>query len=114
MHGRSIDGNNLWYAISPTQWVAARYLANVGPAPSYCGTVVHVTGRASATINQRIAPSTADATAGTVAKGASVRIVCQTSGQGVLGNPKWYYLEDGRWVSSRYVNGFEGSPNDCA
>lgn len=36
--GQTVDGNSLWYKIANTtgEWVTARYVANIGPAPSYC------------------------------------------------------------------------------
>lgn len=36
VRGESIRGNNLWYQTSDRKWVTARYIDNVGRAPSYC------------------------------------------------------------------------------
>lgn len=36
--GTSVKGNDLWYRVDFTksEWVTARYVDNVGRAPSYC------------------------------------------------------------------------------
>ena len=34
--GQAVDGNNRWYYLSNGDWVAARYVSNVGAAPDYC------------------------------------------------------------------------------
>ena len=36
VRGETIRGNNLWYQTSDRKWVTARYIDNVGKAPSYC------------------------------------------------------------------------------
>lgn len=36
--GSTVDGNNLWYRLSgKRRWVSARYVANVGSSPRWCG-----------------------------------------------------------------------------
>lgn len=116
VHGRSVGGNDLWYALSNyrDRWVAARYVANVGAAPQYCGTIVHQTERTLAIVNERVAPSTADPKAGRIAKGVRVQVVCGTVGQQVGDSNRWAYLTDGRWVSAEYLGGYEGGLIDCA
>lgn len=116
IHGRSVDGNDLWYALSDyrDRWVAARYVANVGAAPQFCGTIVHQPERTLATVNERVAPSTADPKAGRIAKGVKVSVVCGTVGQQVGDSNYWAYLTDGRWVSAEYLGGYEGGLIDCA
>lgn len=34
---QSVRGNDLWYYTSDGRWVSARYVANAGAAPGYCG-----------------------------------------------------------------------------
>ena len=115
VHGRSIGGNNLWYLVdgTKTHWVSARYVANVGYAPDYCGTAVYATGHTTAYLTERVAPSTDDPKRGVLARGATVRAVCQTSGPSIGGNTHWYNLTDGRWVSARYVSGLDRTPFNC-
>lgn len=36
VNGESIRGNKLWYQTTDRKWVTARYVDNVGRAPSYC------------------------------------------------------------------------------
>lgn len=41
VRGTNVDGNNRWYRLpgddSGQEWVSARYVANVGKAPPWCG-----------------------------------------------------------------------------
>lgn len=115
VRGTSVDGNNLWYALPPAlgEWVSARYVQNVGPAPRWCGTSERYVGRTTAKLTKRVAPTTAAASAGTLAKGAGVDIICKLDGQNVAGNKRWYYLTDGRWVAARYVENVGRAPGWC-
>lgn len=37
VNGQTVDGNPRWYKLyNRTGWVAARYVANIGAAPSWC------------------------------------------------------------------------------
>ena len=115
VRGTSVGGNNVWYALPPTlnEWVAARYVDNVGAAPDWCGTDARFAGKTTAKLTKRTGPTTAASSAGTVAKGAKVTIVCKLPGQNVKGNTKWYYLTDGRWVAARYVQNVGKAPGWC-
>ncbi len=116
VRGTTVAGNNIWYALPPTlnEWVSARYVDNLGPAPRWCGTEARWAGKANAALNKRVAPTTAAAKAGSLAKGQSMSIICKLNGQNVGGNPRWYYLTDGRWVAARYVDNIGvGAPGWC-
>ncbi len=116
VQGRSVDGNNLWYLVdgTSTHWVTARYVRNVGAAPDFCGTAVYATGHTTGYLNERVAPSTKDAKTKTLARGATVRAICQTTGPYIGTDNHWYNLTDGRWVSARYVTGLDRTPFNCA
>jgi len=100
--GTVVNENRRWYLVvaeGDANWVSARYVRNVGPAPEPCdpsdGTFSATT---TAVLNKRVGPTTADATAGTYAKGQNLRVQCYTdSGQ------KWYLTETSKWVSAQYV-----------
>ena len=115
VRGTSVDGNNIWYALPPTlgEWVSARYVENVGPAPRWCGNDERFVGRTTTTLTKRVAPTTAAASAGTLGKGAGVDIICKLDGKSVDGNKTWYYLTGGRWVAARYVTNVGRAPGWC-
>ena len=116
VRGTAVGGNDLWYALPPTlnEWVSARYVDNLGPAPRWCGSEARYAGKPNATLNKRVAPTTAAARAGSLAKGQSMSIICKLNAQSVGGNPRWYYLTDGRWVAARYVDNIGvGVPGWC-
>ncbi len=100
--GSVVDGNPRWYLVlaeGDANWISARYVSNVGPAPDPCdpsdGTFA---AKATATLTKRVGPTTADAKAGSYAKGQKLRVQCFTdSGQ------KWYLTDAGRWVRAAYV-----------
>ncbi len=100
--GPVVGGNSRWYLVvaeGDANWVSARYVRNVGKAPEPCdpsdGTF---SATATAALKRRVGPTTADATAGTYAKGQKFRVQCYTdSGQ------KWYLTSASRWVSATYV-----------
>ena len=115
VRGTSVEGNDLWYALPPTlnEWVSARYVANVGSTPQWCGTDAHFRGRTTAALTQRTGPTRAASSAGTLPRGAAVVIVCKLRGQDVNGNALWYSLANGRWVSARYVTNVGQAPGWC-
>jgi len=100
--GTVVKGNARWYLVSAegdANWVSARYVRNVGPAPDPCdpsdGTF---SAKTTAILKKRVGPTTADASAGSYAKGQKFRVQCYTdSGQ------KWYLTDTSRWVSANYV-----------
>lgn len=101
--GTAVDGNTRWYLVlaeGDANWVSARYVTNVGPAPDPCdpsdGTFA---ATATAALTKRVGATTADAGAGSYAKGSTFRVQCYTdSGQ------KWYLTGGGRWVRAAYVS----------
>jgi hypothetical protein len=116
VRGSSVDGNTLWYLLPPTlnEWVSARYVRNVGAAPSWCGTDERFVGRTTTGVTKRVAPTTAAAASGGLARGVRVDIICKLAGQTVDGNNRWYYLTDGRWVAARYVSNVGRVPGWCS
>ena len=76
VRGSSVNGNDLWYSLPPTlnEWVAARYVQDIGPAPRWCGSSERFVGRATTALSKRAAPTTASAKVGSVARGAGVDI----------------------------------------
>lgn len=102
VNGTVVGGNARWYLIvgeGDANWVSARYVRNVGPAPEPCdpsdGTF---SAKTTAALKKRVGPTTADASAGTYTKGHTFRVQCYTdSGQ------KWYLTDTSRWVRATYV-----------
>jgi len=115
VRGATVGGNNIWYLLPPTlnEWVSARYVENVGAAPDWCGTAKRFTGRTTEALTQRTGPTRKASSAGTLARGSQVRIVCKLPGQEVDGNALWYSLTNGRWVSARYVDNIGAAPGYC-
>lgn len=103
VRGESVRGNDIWYKV-PTQnvgFVSARWVRNVGKSPRWCtGNKVAVKARVN--IPVRKAPLTAAAQVRTVRKGSTITSVCAVPSQQKNG-PQWYYLTDGRWISSKYL-----------
>lgn len=87
--GQSVKGSNLWYLLdgTSTHWVSARYVANVGAAPDFCGTAVYATGHTTTFLNERVAPSTKDKKSGTLTRGATVKAICMTTGPASVATP---------------------------
>lgn len=117
IRGSSVDGNDLWYLV-PSEgqvFVTARYVANVGAPPRYCdGGTRSFVGRTTTTLAKRTAPTTRAAAVGSLAAGTDIGVVCKLTGQSVAGNPLWYYLHDGRWISARYVTNRGAAPAYCS
>jgi|GEM_PF-6855152 hypothetical protein len=114
--GTTVDGNNRWYLLPGSdtpEWVSARYIKNIGTAPGWCGNKERFVGRTTAALTRRVAPNTADAKAGTYAKGAGVDIICKASAQNIDGNKIWYWTTGHQWVSARYVSNVGRAPNWC-
>ncbi|MBA8795184.1 hypothetical protein FHX74_002812 [Friedmanniella endophytica] len=113
VHGPSVGGNDLWYGIPITGggriWVAAKYVANDGPAPDFCRPSGTVSGHARATVTVRRGPSSADAAAGRYTRGQRVGLVCFVGPT----THRWHYTDRGRWVSSTAVSG-AGATRFCA
>lgn len=114
LRGSSVGGNDTWYLLPPTlnEFVSARYV-HVSGTVRVCGTSKRYTGKTTAKLTKRVAPTTAAGSAGTLAKGKTVKIICKIDGQSVGGNKRWYYLTDGRWVAARYVSNVGAAPGFC-
>ena len=100
--GPVVGGNPRWYLVvaeGDANWVSARYVRNVGPAPDPCDpTDGTFSATATANLKKRVGPTTADASPGTYAEGKKFRVQCFTdSGQ------KWYLTDGSRWVRATYV-----------
>lgn len=115
--GPSVDGNSLWYKLSTKKWVTARYVANIGSAPRFCGDGKEYVGRVTTSVlNVRSGPNTANAKVSSATLGARLFIVCKVDSQVVDGNPRWYQLtgdSGGQWVAARYVANVGAAPPYC-
>lgn len=115
--GPSVGGNSLWYKLSTKKWVTARYVANIGSAPRFCGDGQEYEGRvAVSSLNVRSGPHTANATVSTAPQGTSLALVCKVDSQVIDGNPRWYQLTGdggGQWVAARYVSNVGSAPPYC-
>ncbi len=117
VQGTSVKGNDRWYSLPSEldEWVSARYVRNIGPAPAWCTGNPDQTsiGRTTAALTKRQGPTRADAARGTLAKGARITLICKVRSQPVGGNRLWYFTSDHRWVSARYVDNVNGAPWFC-
>ncbi|WP_116950664.1 SH3 domain-containing protein [Jiangella endophytica] len=116
--GPSVSGNSLWYKLANGRWVSARYVANIGTAPRFCGDGKEYTGRVSSStaLAVRSGPTTANARVSSIPRGATMSIVCKVDSQSVDGNRRWYQLTGdggGQWVSARYVANVGAAPPYC-
>ncbi|QDP97947.1 hypothetical protein FOE78_20400 [Microlunatus elymi] len=116
--GTSVDGNNRWYLLPGDshgghEWIAARYVQNIGPAPGWCGTAERFVGKAATAVSVRRGPTTADGRVRTLGKGAGVDLICKLPSQNVNGNSLWYWTKDHNWVSARYIDNVGRAPNYC-
>jgi hypothetical protein len=114
--GPSVDGNTRWYKLSTGKWVTARYVANIGPAPRFCGDGQEYQGRALSFLNVRSGPNTADAKVSSAPQGTFLPLVCKVDSQVIDGNSRWYQLtgdSGGQWVAARYVSNVGSAPPYC-
>ena len=114
--GPSVGGNSLWYKLSTGRWVTARYIANIGSAPRFCGNGQEYDGRAVSFLNIRSGPNTANATVSSAPQGTFLALVCKVDSQVIDGNPRWYQLtgdSGGQWVAARYVTNIGSAPPSC-
>lgn len=116
VRGTSVDGNTLWYLLPPgnTHWVSARYVKNVGPAPTVCAQLKSAYGVTTATVNTRRGPTLSDKIDGRVAAGTPVRILCKVRSNAVDGNTLWYHTFNESWISARYVSNRGATPDYCS
>jgi uncharacterized protein YraI len=118
VYGPSVSGNSLWYKLATGRWVSARYVANIGAAPRFCGDGKEYTGRVSSStaLAVRSGPNTANAKVSSIPRGATMSIVCKVDSQNIDGNRRWYQLTGdggGQWVSARYVANVGAAPPYC-
>jgi uncharacterized protein YraI len=118
VYGPSVAGNARWYKLTTGKWVSARYVANVGAVPPWCGDGREHLGRvvASTSLNIRSGPHTANTRVSSAPRGAVVDIVCKVNSQLIDGNPRWYQLTGdsaGQWVPARYVSNIGTTPPFC-
>ena len=116
--GPSVSGNSLWYKLGTGRWVTARYVANVGSAPRFCGTGKEYQGKVVSTssLNIRSGPNTANAKVSSASRGQTLWAVCKVDSQSIGGNKRWYQLTSdggGQWVSARYVSNVGSAPPYC-
>jgi uncharacterized protein YgiM (DUF1202 family) len=78
----------------------------------YWGKVIARTG-----LNVRSGPSTRYRIVDTLPNGAVIGIRCKVNGQVIDGNPRWYKLNDGRYVggfsAARYIKNLGPAPKFC-
>jgi uncharacterized protein YraI len=118
VYGPTVSGNSLWYKLSAGKWVTARYVANIGSAPRFCGDGREYQGRvvAATSLSVRSGPTTADARVSSAPRGALLPLVCKVNSQVIDGNPLWYQLTGdgpGQWVAARYVSNVGSAPPYC-
>ncbi len=113
LRGPSVGANSNWYQVRGGGWVAARYVANVGKVPEYCNGEGFAIGKTTTRVAVRTGASTLDRSVGSLATGSKIKIVCKVTGPAVGGNKLWYYTEQNRWVSARYVKNVGDAPHYC-
>ncbi|QDP97273.1 hypothetical protein FOE78_16275 [Microlunatus elymi] len=111
LNGTKVDGNDVWYRVAGKHsWVAARYVQNIGHAPIACTAAsAPVTGKATATVSLRQAPTTHDRTVGHISKGKTAHLWCKVASQKIDGNHTWYQESNG-WVSAKYIKTSKSVP----
>ena len=98
--GEAVSGNTTWYHLADGRGYISGALSRCvtppigGNPPAGCVSVVITTVSGALTV--RVAPNTTSRSAGTVAKGATVAVDAQVTGEAVSGNTTWYHLADGR------------------
>ncbi|TDD71278.1 SH3 domain-containing protein [Jiangella aurantiaca] len=118
VYGPTVSGNSLWYKLANGRWVSARYVANIGAAPRFCGDGHEYTGRVSSSTSLavRSGPHTSNTKVSSAPRGATLSIVCKVDSQSIDGNRRWYQLTGdggGQWVSARYVTNVGSAPPYC-
>ncbi|MBM7785231.1 SH3 domain-containing protein [Tenggerimyces flavus] len=85
-------------------------MKNLGKTPEWCGGRWWYQGTTTKkpSVNLRQGPGSSTKLVGKLAYGKTVEIICKVNGQEVGGNPRWYQLEDGRFVAARYVKNLVG------
>lgn len=103
-----VKGNDLWYRVKARdqKWVSARYVDNIGAAPSWCGDGRRTPGKVTTdTLNRREAPTLRADKEGRLNRGDRVKTVCWINGlRNNQSDKAWYQLGNGTWVSARYLD----------
>jgi uncharacterized protein YgiM (DUF1202 family) len=112
----SVDGNRRWYMIGAGSYVSARYVSNVGKTPTWCPETKFDVAKAvkKPSVNLRRGPTNASKIVGSLKYGTKVELICKVNGPKVDGNPRWYQLRDGRWVTARYMQNVGEAPRFCS
>lgn len=118
VYGPTVSGNSLWYKLANGRWVSARYVANIGAAPRFCGDGHEYAGRVSSSTSLavRSGPHTSNPKVSSAPRGATLAIVCKVDSQSIDGNRRWYQLTGdggGQWVAARYVTNVGSAPPYC-
>jgi hypothetical protein len=98
--GEAVSGNTTWYHLADGRGYISGALSRCvtqpigGNPPAGCVNVLITTVSDSLTV--RAAPNTTSRPVGTVARGATVAVDAQVTGESVSGNTTWYHLADGR------------------
>ena len=112
----NVDGNRRWYMLGANGWVSARYVSNIGKVPTWCPPEVDFYGAKAVkkpSVNLRQAPTNKSKIVGSLTYGTQVRVLCKVNGPTVDGNRRWYQLQDGRWVTARYMQNVGDAPQLC-
>lgn len=86
-------------------------VAMLATAPSAAAATY--TGKTTASLNVRSAPTSYAGKVGSLKSGATISITCKVFGPSVGGNSLWYKLGDGRWITARYVSNVGAAPRFC-
>lgn len=118
VYGPTVYGNSRWYKLSAGRWVSARYVANIGAAPRFCGSGKEYVGKVTArnSLAVRSGPNTANLKVSSAPRGQELAIVCKVNSQRIDGNARWYQLTGdggGQWVAARYVSNVGTAPPYC-
>jgi uncharacterized protein YraI len=114
--GSVVKGSAVWDQLTNGEWVSDYFVdtPNIGDfsypipiciTPKYLIDAVHNTG----SVVVRGGPSTGDPSVRTVARGATVEVVCYTSGTLVGTSRTWDYLADLGYVPTYYLSALKGS-----
>ncbi len=115
VRGTKVRGNDIWYNLGrQTRWVSARYVRNIGPAPSWCiGSAAVGQNTEAIALNLRAGPTTQDKVVGALAANGRVDLICKVRGETIRGNNLWYQTSDRKWVTARYVDNVGNAPSYC-
>lgn len=93
-------------------WISGHFVKGTGE-DRLCGGDGIRTGRTTAAVNLREAPSTSDHVVAHRAQGSTLKLRCKVTSQKINGNPRWYLTQSGHWVSAAYVSNVGPAPAKC-